>query len=266
MLRPQAKNRVAARFPRAGSSRPRPEHSAEARVDPLPGRALVPSHVDLSVPSASFQPDLFASIAAPGTDGSFATLERVWLEEGAWVDHAPGWVKGSDTLFEQVLRTRDWGQRTRWMYERRVLEPRLTSHWRANSGEPLEPPPLEEMRLLLSARYGVVFDSVGFNLYRDGHDSVAWHSDKILKEIVDPVIALVSLGEPRRFLIRPKAGGSSRTFLLGRGDLLVTGGKTQRSHQHCVPKVTRAGARISLAFRYGLDPRAYGHKTTHPVP
>jgi alkylated DNA repair dioxygenase AlkB len=111
------------------------------------------------------------------------------------------------------------------------------------------------MRLILSDRYGVTIDSVGFNLYRDGKDSVAWHGDRIAREIAEPVVALVSLGEPRSFLLRPRGGGRSRRFLLGGGDLLVTGGRTQRDWQHSVPKVASAGPRISLAFRHGLERR-----------
>jgi len=126
------------------------------------------------------------------------------------------------------------------------------------SGVPLEPRILDEMRLALSKRYGVIFDSIGFNLYRDGKDSVAWHGDKIYKEIEEPIVVLVSLGEPRKFLLRPKGGGKSRPFHLGRGDLFVTGGKTQRTWEHSVPKAAAAGPRISLAFRYGMDARAYG--------
>ncbi|MGH2755985.1 MAG: alpha-ketoglutarate-dependent dioxygenase AlkB, partial [Actinomycetota bacterium] len=124
----------------------------------------------------------------------------------------------------------------------------------------LDPPIVEEMRVALSDRYAIVFDSVGFNLYRDGNDSVAWHGDKIRKEIEDPIVVLVSLGEPRRFLLRPKGGGRSHPFLLGRGDLLVTGGKTQRTWEHSVPKVAKAGPRISLAFRHGMDASAYASK------
>ncbi len=108
----------------------------------------------------------------------------------------------------------------------------------------------------LGQRYGVVFDSVGFNLYRDGRGSVAWHGDKIVKAIAEPILP-VSLGEPRRFLLRPKGGGSSQRFDLGRGDLLVTGGTTQRTWEHAVPKVARAGPpRISVAFAMGSTPRA----------
>ena len=146
------------------------------------------------------------------------------------------------------------------MYDQKVREPRLTAPWNAASGEPLEPPVLEHVRRVLSERYEVEFDSVGFNLYRDGRDSVAWHGDRIIKEIEEPIVALISLGEPRRFLLRPKEGGRSKVFLLGRGDLLVTGGKTQRTWEHSVPKVAQAGPRISLAYRHGMDPRVYERK------
>jgi alkylated DNA repair dioxygenase AlkB len=207
-------------------------------------------------PHLSFQPSLFDA-APPSFGASFSMLKRVQLDERSWADHAPGWVHGSDRLFALVLSSHRWSVRTRWMYDHRVEEPRLTAHWSLDSGEPLEPAILEEIRVALSGRYGMRFDSVGFNLYRDGRDSVAWHADRIEKEIVDPVVVLLSLGQPRRFLMRPRGGGPSIPFHLGRGDLLVTGGSAQRTWEHCVPKVARAGPRISVAYRHGLDPRAY---------
>ncbi len=203
-----------------------------------------------------FQLGLFDA-QQPAFDGSFARLLRIRLDEKAWVDYAAGWVSGSDALYEQIVEARDWKQRTRYLYDQRVREPRLTAPWSLPSGLPLEPPAVEEMRRALSARYGVAFDSVGFNLYRDGRDSVAWHGDRIRKEVIDPIVALVSVGEPRRFLLRPRGGGASRAFLLGRGDLLVTGGTAQRTWEHSVPKVARAGPRISIAFRYGMAAGAY---------
>jgi alkylated DNA repair dioxygenase AlkB len=207
--------------------------------------------------TSSFQPSLFG---APDVsfDSAYEKLERIHLDERSWIDFVPGWVRGSDALFEQVVASRDWAQRTRRMYEGRVLEPRLTAPWNAASGIPLEPRIIDEMRLALSRRYGVLFDSVGFNFYRDGRDSVAWHGDKIRKEIEDPIVALVSLGEPRKFLLRPRGGGRSRAWHLGHGDLFVTAGRTQREWEHSVPKVAHAGPRISLAFRYGMNRNAYG--------
>ena len=215
-------------------------------------------------PEVNWQPSLLDSAEA-AIDHSFADLQRIHLDPESWVEYAPGWVHGSDTLFGQVLEERNWGQRSRRMYDNKVREPRLTAPWNARSGEPLQPPILEEMRQVLSERYGVEFDSVGFNLYRDGQDSVAWHGDRIKKEIEEPIVALVSLGYPRRFLLRPKGGGKSTAFMLGRGDLLVTGGKTQRTWDHSVPKVAQAGPRISLAFRHGMDPSAYSNKENVPI-
>jgi alkylated DNA repair dioxygenase AlkB len=202
-------------------------------------------------PDVVWQPSLFA-LEPLGIDRSFSRLRRIPLDEEAWVDHARGWVSGADALFEQVLTKRSWEQRSRRMYDQTVPEPRLTAPWGLHSGEPLEPPILEEMRVVLSGQYRRTFDSVGFNLYRDGRDSVAWHADRIPKEITEPIVALVSLGEPRSFLLRPKGGGRSRAFLLGQGDLLVTGGQTQRTWEHSIPKVAQAGPRISLAYRHGM--------------
>jgi alkylated DNA repair dioxygenase AlkB len=207
-------------------------------------------------PDLNWQPTLF-DMEEPAFDDSFAGVKRIQLDEESWIEVAAGWVSGSDRLFEEILEGRDWGQRERHMYENKVREPRLTSPWSLTSNDPLRPPVLERMRAVLSQRYGVDFDSVGFNLYRDGNDSVAWHGDRIAKEIEEPIVALVSLGSPRRFLLRPRGGGRSRAFMLGRGDLLVTGGKTQRTWEHSVPKVAQAGPRISLAFRHGMIPAAY---------
>ncbi len=215
--------------------------------------ALSVGFTPLPVDSSSdltWQPSLFGLGDQPSIERSFARLTRVDLGRGSWVDHIPGWVSGADALFERVLGGREWEQRSRKMYDQKVREPRLTAPWSLASGEPLEPPVLEEIRVVLSERYEREFDSVGFNLYRDGRDSVAWHGDRIPEEIVDPIVALVSLGEPRRFLLRPKGGNTSRVFMLGHGDLLVTGGRTQRDWDHSVPKAAQAGPRISLAYRH----------------
>ena len=204
-----------------------------------------------------WQPTLLDAASGPDVDGNFSRLVRVELDATSWVDHAPAWVTGSDELFAQLIADTDWGQRSRWMYDRRVDEPRLTAGWSLSSGDPLEPPILERMRVVLSTRYGVTLDSVGLNLYRDGRDSVAWHGDRIAREITEPIVALVSLGDHRRFLARPKGGGRSVPFELGGGDLLVTGGTFQRSWQHSVPKVAAAGARVSIAFRHGAASSIY---------
>ncbi len=204
----------------------------------------------MSDASLVWQPSLFDARGAAEIDPGLASLTRHHLDDASWVDHAPGWVVAADTLFAELAELRPWGQRTRRMFDRHVLEPRLTSSWSSADG-PLQPALVEQMRSVLGARYGVNFDSVGFNLYRDGRDSVAWHGDRIAREITEPVVALVSLGDARAFFLRPKGGGPSRRFSLGGGDLLVTGGRAQRDWQHSVPKVAFAGPRISIAFRHG---------------
>lgn len=219
----------------------------------------------MTSPEVSWQASLLDAVADPALDVSFSGLARIQLDTSSWVDYRPGWVSASDQLFAELVDTADWRQRSRQMYDRRVQEPRLTSAWHASSGQPLCPPILERMRRVLSARYSVELDSMGLNLYRDGKDSVAWHGDRIAKEIAEPVVAIVSLGAPRRFLLRPRQrgaeGAATRTFMLGRGDLLVTGGACQRQWEHSVPKVTAAGARISITFRHGMDASAYGRTT-----
>jgi alkylated DNA repair dioxygenase AlkB len=105
------------------------------------------------------------------------------------------------------------------------------------------------MRAALDARYGTSFERLGLALYRDGEDSVAWHGDRIARRMPEALVATVSLGAPRRFLVRPTGGGASHAWKLGWGDLLVMGGSAQRTHQHCIPKVAHAEPRITVMFR-----------------
>ena len=205
-----------------------------------------------NAPDLAWQPSLWAE-QSTCVDASFSGLERTHLDENSWVDYCPRWVSGSDRAFEEMLRNVAWSQRRRRMYDRVVDEPRLTSWQKIDEQASVSHEWLENARASLSDRYDVRFDSVGINLYRDGADSVAWHRDRIPAEIVDPVVALVSLGEPRTFLLRPLGGGRSRAFRLGRGDLLVTGGQTQRRFEHSVPKVKASGPRMSIVFRHGVD-------------
>src|SRR5580704_4720121 len=204
-----------------------------------------------SAPAVAWQPSLWANQSTV-VDASFNGLTRIQLDGDSWVDHCPGWMSGSDRAFDVLLGDVAWSQRRRRMYDREVDEPRLTS-WRKIDAPTADAYQwLEDARASLSTRYDIRFDSMGINLYRDGADSVAWHRDRIPSEIVDPVVALVSLGEPRTFLLRPLGGGRSRPFRLGHGDLLVTGGQTQRRFEHSIPKVKASGPRMSIAFRHGV--------------
>lgn len=200
----------------------------------------------------SWQPSLLDAGERPACDPSFAGLERTQLDDTAWLDHLPGWLTGADTVFAELVDLLPWRTGTRHMYENIVAVPRLRASASDVAGLRERVPILQEMADALGARYGRDFFSIGFNLYRDGRDSVAWHGDRIPKDAIDDaIVALVSVGEPRRFLVKRKVtGGRSLRFECGNGDLLVMGGTAQRDWQHCVPKVAAAGPRISVAYRH----------------
>jgi alkylated DNA repair dioxygenase AlkB len=190
---------------------------------------------------------------APAIDPRFAEVSRVRLDEGAWVDHLPGWVRGHERLFEALTENMGWRSERRPMYERVVDVPRLlASVPEDGAGHPV----LEDAREALSSRYGASFESLTLALYRDGRDSVAWHGDRVAREMAEAIVATVSLGEPRRFLLRPASGGPARTFKLGWGDLLVMGGSCQRTWRHAVPKAAHAHPRLAIMFRPAWFDRA----------
>jgi alkylated DNA repair dioxygenase AlkB len=181
-------------------------------------------------------------------------VQRQVLSRGAWVDHLPGWITGSESVLEVLLGDIGWQEDRRQMYEREVAVPRML-RWYSGT-ETLPHPVLAEAREALNRYYRPGpddrFVTAGMCLYRDGRDSVAWHGDRIGRgRDEDTMVAIVSLGTPRRLLLRPRAGGGpTLRFTLGHGDLLVMGGSCQRTWEHCVPKTTRpVGPRISVQFR-----------------
>jgi alkylated DNA repair dioxygenase AlkB len=197
---------------------------------------------------AGWSPSLF-SLGPPEVDAGFTNLDRRHLDGGAWVDHAPEWLSGSERVFDTLVDALGWAARQVPMYGELVDEPRLTAGWPGPTIDPVVGPLVEEVRGLLSDRYHQSLRSTWANLYRDGRDSVAWHGDRVLREQRESLVAIVSLGARRPFRLRPRGGGSSIGFDLGQGDLLVMGGTCQRTWQHGVPKVRACGPRLSLSFR-----------------
>jgi alkylated DNA repair dioxygenase AlkB len=200
------------------------------------------------------RPDVggLASAAQLGALG--ATVQRRLLTRGAWLDHRPGWVTGSDELFLRLVETIPWHEERRPMYDRVVDVPRLLKFY--DEGEPLPDPLLEEVRVQLNAHYrpqpSERFVTAGCCLYRDGRDSVAWHGDTIGRSRTeDTMVAIVSFGEPRPLMLREKGGGGQTLrYPLGHGDLVVMGGSCQRTWEHAIPKTAKnAGPRISVQFR-----------------
>ncbi len=203
----------------------------------------------------SFQPSLFAAATAErwtAADLDFSSVRRVELGDGSWIDHAIGWLPGADEVFDDLRRELPWRQREVTMYDRRLAEPRLTWWWDAAEGTPEPLPALAEVRTALIGHYRLAFDAIGCNWYRDGQDSVAWHRDRE-RRLAQPVVAIVSTGSRRTFLLRPFGGGKSLAFPVEHGDLLVMGGRCQHDWEHCVPKTAHAGPRISITVRHHSD-------------
>jgi alkylated DNA repair dioxygenase AlkB len=186
--------------------------------------------------------------------GSLAdTVRRFPLARGAWVDLRPGWLAGSGAVFARLAETVPWRAERRHMYDRVVDVPRLLCFY--GEGEALPDPMLTSALRALNAHYGAElgepFRTAGLCLYRDGRDSVAWHGDRYGRgSREDTMVAILSLGAPRAFALRPRGGGASQRFEVGHGDLLVMGGSCQRTWEHAVPKTAqRVGPRISVQFR-----------------
>jgi alkylated DNA repair dioxygenase AlkB len=202
--------------------------------------------------TGAFQASLFDSEQDFGL-GELDRSVRISLAHGAWLDVVPGWLRGADALFERLASTVPWRAERRRMYDQVVSVPRLLCHYDAD--QPLPDPALAEARSVLDRHYHPEIDealaTVGLCLYRDGRDSVAWHGDNSGRRVRETIVAIVSLGNPRAFLLRPRhGGGQTLRYLVGHGDLLVMGGTSQRTWEHAVPKTARpTGPRISVQFR-----------------
>ncbi|MDN3024358.1 alpha-ketoglutarate-dependent dioxygenase AlkB [Streptomyces sp. S.PB5] len=185
--------------------------------------------------------------------GPLDGIRRTALGHGAWIDVLPGWLGGSDALFERLADEVPWRAERRQMYDHVVDVPRLLAYYGAD--DPLPHPVLTAARQALSAHYadelGEPFATAGLCYYRDGRDSVAWHGDRIGRGArEDTMVAILSVGSPRDLLLRPMRGGDTVRRPLGHGDLIVMGGSCQRTWEHSVPKTSRAaGPRISVQFR-----------------
>ncbi len=200
-----------------------------------------------------FQSTLFAHDATAASGAASAlSPERTALAHGAWLDVQRNWLAGADDTFATMVSDVPWRAEQRQMYDRIVDVPRLLHTYFL--GEALPHLALEEAREALSAHYlpelGEPFVSAGCCYYRDGKDSVAWHGDTIGRgKTKDTIVAIVSLGDPRKLALRPRGGGDAITVTMGHGDLVVMGGSCQRTWEHAVPKVAAAGPRISVQFR-----------------
>ena len=166
------------------------------------------------------------------------------------MDHLPGWLEGHDAVFETLRRTTRWEHHRRRMYERVVDVPRLVAELPEDGpGHPV----LAQAAEVLSRHYGLALARISLAYYRDGRDSVAWHGDRLGRLADDTVVAILSLGEPRRFLLRPAAGARRAPSSSAGATSWSMGGSCQRTWQHSVPKAALAGPRMSVQFRPDVD-------------
>jgi alkylated DNA repair dioxygenase AlkB len=167
----------------------------------------------------------------------------------------------SNEYFDYMLQTLPWKQDKIRIYDKEVLQPRLTAYYGdtnknlSYSGTTMHPNPWTEQLTVLKLKTetiaGVSFTNALFNLYRDGKDSVSWHRDNEKYLGVNPIIGSVSLGATRTFQFRYyKDKSIVRSIELTAGSLLIMRGTTQHFWEHQVPKTNkRIGARINITFR-----------------
>jgi alkylated DNA repair dioxygenase AlkB len=187
------------------------------------------------------------------------------LEGGGTLAFWERWLAPAeaDRLFAALAGSLDWKQRAIRIFGREVLQPRLTA-WHGDasytySGVTLSPAPwtpeLAILRDRLRTETGERFNSVLCNLYRTGADSMGWHADNEKELGPSPVIASVSLGAARRFVLRHvKKTQPAVSLALPNGSLLVMGGTLQTFWRHALPKAPDVTVpRINLTFRRILD-------------
>ena len=207
---------------------------------------LFASVVGVSNQLAVHQPTLLGGIEP--TLAPAAVTERIPLDATSWIDVTREWLHGADELATRLIERVQWRQGRRRMWDRVLDDPRL-SYWTRADDPPFHPC-VPEMHHALERTYRHPLRRPGLNYYRNGRDSVAWHADRELRELDDTLVAIVTLGTHRPFLVRPTGGGPSIDLAPASGDLLVMGGAAQRDWEHAVPKTSRTGPRVSVSWRW----------------
>ncbi|SDS78199.1 alpha-ketoglutarate-dependent dioxygenase AlkB family protein [Microlunatus soli] len=174
------------------------------------------------------------------------------------VRYLPGWVADHRRIFAELVEVIDWERNDITIAGRTIPIPRLTC-WMGTSqyvysGVRNEPRPtpaaLTALQQQVQVEAGATFNSCLANLYRDGHDSISYHSDDEPELGRRPTIASISLGDRRRFVLRHQDSGERWELELGAGDLLIMSGESQSDYRHAVPKTMRpVGQRMNLTFR-----------------
>ena len=191
-----------------------------------------------------------------------AAVQRIPLGDGrSWVDLRPGFVPRAQELFETTLATTEWRQSEVWRFDHYVEERRLGARFRPDKlDEGLLKDVLTQTSLHLEMAYRARLSGVAAILYRSGEDFQGLHADRGMTWLDETLIAILVLGEPRPFRLRPQSsrqvqeGPESQeedvVLSPGHGDLLVMGGRCQRDFLHAVPAFNTDHPRISLTWRW----------------
>lgn len=188
-----------------------------------------------------------------------APVERIELDDGSWVDVVRGWVRDPAAAYESLYSNVPWQSSRLFRYDHWVEERRLGAMWRPGLALPDEG--LADAHRSLQRRYKVQFPSFGLLQYRDGDDGQAFHRDTDMRYLDDTIIAILTLGAERPWLLRPKTAkhslaegrGATHDLSPGGGDLIVMGGKCQADWEHSVPYLkgrSSVGTRISIQWRF----------------
>ena len=188
-------------------------------------------------------------------------FEPIKIQNGEYI-YAPYFfnVSKADYYFEKLKSEIDWKQEEMIMYGKSIKFPRLTAWYGDNdkpysfSGITLNPKPwtneLIEIKRKIETKCNAAFNSVLLNLYRNGKDSISWHTDAEKELGTNPVIASVNFGEARTFQLRHQTTKQKIEIELSHGSLLIMQGELQHYWQHQVPKTSKEiGQRINLTFR-----------------
>jgi alkylated DNA repair dioxygenase AlkB len=169
-------------------------------------------------------------------------------------------ITDSNNYFDRLKKEIAWKQESMVMYGKKINFPRLTA-WYGDQDKPysfsgitLCPLPWHDLLLTIKSRIEEVaasrFNSVLLNLYRDGNDSISWHTDAEPELGLNPVIGSVNLGATRKFQLRHHITNERIDIELTHGSLLIMQGELQHYWQHQVPKTNKKiSPRINLTFR-----------------
>lgn len=187
----------------------------------------------------------------PTADGwVVGRLERHPLDEASWVDVARGWLRDPADVYAALAEGVDWRQAALWRYDHPRRENRLSASTRPTLAGPH--PAVLETHKALRRHYGVELAGVGLSWYRDGRDALGAHRDSDLRWCADTLVAVLTLGATRPWLLAPCRDGAAVVDLAPEaGDLIVMGGRAQADWLHSVPPVPglRVG-RMSVQWRW----------------